>query len=678
MYRVARGGAVATAAMMVMWGAATPVIARAPQTAPTPAPPPAPSPAAAPVAIGVPQATPATADSPNTLDPSSPMAPLPGLGVDWPDLATAPGAGETPAQEGTEIADTIRYSYAVNGLDATATALLQKRFADLSVLRAHDHDSANAAQLDRRAREDATLLVTLLKAQGYYDARVDTDVAVTGDKALVTLTATPGQRYTFRQVALPGVAAADGKAPALEHAFGVKPGDPVDSDAVANGEAAVKDTIGREGFPFAKVSPPQIVVDHATQTATLDMAVAPGGAKRFGRIIATTGKVFGAHHIQDIARFKPGDPYDATAIDDLDRALIQTSLVSSAKITPVPGSDPDTVDLAVALEPAPNRTIAGSLGYGTGEGASAEIDWTHRNLFPPEGALTLRSILGTQEQLGGIIFRRNNFHARDHILTLQFDASHTQLTAYKAKTFALSGSLEQQTNIFFQKKWSWSLGAELSSTTEQAANMVNGPPQEQTYFIAALPTALTYDGSDDLLNPTRGFRLGAHVSPELSLEGAAFGYARIQLDASAYQPVSKGLVIAERVRLGSILGAPSDAIAPSRRFYAGGGGSVRGYGYQEIGPRDAANTPIGGRSLTEFSIEARVHAFGNFGLVPFLDAGNIYTSTLPRFDKLRLGTGMGVRYYSSFGPIRVDVGTPINPQKGDTPVAVYVSLGQAF
>jgi translocation and assembly module TamA len=172
--------------------------------------------------------------------------------------------------------------------------------------------------------------------------------------------------------------------------------------------------------------------------------------------------------------------------------------------------------------------------------------------------------------------------------------------------------------------------------------------------------------------------LSGRLSPELSLSGKAFGYARTQVDASAYQPISDTVVLAERVRLGTILGAPRDRIAPSRRFYAGGGGSVRGYGYQDIGPRDPNNDPIGGRSLTEFSIEARVKAFGNFGIVPFLDAGNIYTSPLPKFSDLRFGTGLGVRYYSSFGPIRVDVGTPINPQPGDPRIAVYVSLGQAF
>ena len=138
-----------------------------------------------------------------------------------------------------------------------------------------------------------------------------------------------------------------------------------------------------------------------------------------------------------------------------------------------------------------------------------------------------------------------------------------------------------------------------------------------------MPGSLAYDGSDDLLNPTRGFRLAGRLSPEVSFVGKAFGYARTQLDASAYQPVSDEIVLAERVRLGTIVGAPRDAVAPSRRFYAGGGGSVRGYSYQGVGPRDINDDPIGGRSLAEFSLEARVKAFGNFGVVPFLDGGNI-------------------------------------------------------
>jgi translocation and assembly module TamA len=136
--------------------------------------------------------------------------------------------------------------------------------------------------------------------------------------------------------------------------------------------------------------------------------------------------------------------------------------------------------------------------------------------------------------------------------------------------------------------------------------------------------------------------------------------------------------VAARARLGTIAGAERDRIAPSRRFYAGGGGSVRGFGYQELGPRDPVfDDPIGGRSLAEFALEARIRV-GNFGIVPFVDAGNIYTSELPKLDDLRFGAGIGVRYHSRFGPIRVDVGTPIDRRSGESRIAVYVSLGQAF
>jgi translocation and assembly module TamA len=234
--------------------------------------------------------------------------------------------------------------------------------------------------------------------------------------------------------------------------------------------------------------------------------------------------------------------------------------------------------------------------------------------------------------------------------------------------------LERQTNILFQKKWVWRVGAELIASDEKDAFSGGN---RRTFLIGAVPLSLTYDGSDDLLNPTRGFRLGGRFSPELSFQNKTFGYSRVQIDGSIYQPMSDRIVVAARARFGTILGSTVDQIAPSRRFYAGGGASVRGYGYQAIGPRDANNDPIGGKSLAEFSLESRVR-FGNFGVVPFIDAGNISTSFLPRFRDLRIGAGMGVRYYSSFGPIRVDVGTPLNPQKGDPRVAVYVSLGQAF
>jgi translocation and assembly module TamA len=135
------------------------------------------------------------------------------------------------------------------------------------------------------------------------------------------------------------------------------------------------------------------------------------------------------------------------------------------------------------------------------------------------------------------------------------------------------------------------------------------------------------------------------------------------------------------VRLGTIIGAGVFDLAPSRRFYSGGGGSVRGYGYQQLGPKDQDGDPIGGRGLAEFALEARIRLNqfgGNFGVVPFFDGGSLSTETLPDFKEWHFAAGAGVRYYSLFGPIRVDVGIPLNRQKGDGPFAVTVSLGQAF
>ncbi|PZO77199.1 MAG: hypothetical protein DI632_09715 [Sphingomonas hengshuiensis] len=621
------------------------------------------------------QSTPAAQDAP--LDPNAPMTDLPDIGVAWPDLSAAPAdpaATTGPQRAGGEF----RYNYRITGIDTINTDLFRQRFNELSTLRASEGEPANAAQIDRRAREDARMLDDLLRNEGYFDARIATSVRPEGDRLIVYLEVEPGQLYRFAQVRTPGIAAAGAKADELRDAFALKPEAPVQGDTVVAAQDRLASTIGREGFPFARVGEPQITVDHATRTATIDVDVTPGGERRFGRIVARPNRVFDGDHAQDIARFSPGETYDSAMVDDLRRAIIQTSLVSQVRLIPVEGQAPGTVDLDLAMEPAPPHTIAGEIGYGTGEGARVEASWTHRNLFPPEGALTLRGVLGTLEQVAAVTFRRNNFHGRDRVLTAQVAATHLVRNAFEADTVSLSAGLERQTNIFFQKTWTWALGGELVATDERDVIVATGEPRRRTYFIGALPSSLNYDGSDDLLNPTTGFRLGGRVSPEISLQGDVFGYTRAQIDASVYRPVNARVVLAARTRIGSILGAPRDAVAPSRRFYAGGGASVRGYGFQDIGPRDPNNDPIGGRSLAEFSLEARVKAFGNFGVVPFLDAGNIYTSTLPRFSGMRYGAGIGVRYYSNFGPIRVDVGTPINPQRGDPRVAVYVSLGQAF
>jgi len=632
-------------------------------------------------APGTPTPLPTTQPIPDgdaALDPASPLQSLPDLGVDWPDLAdptvataAAPGKADTVAER--------RYSVKVEGLEEIADAArLRLRFDEVSTLVQGHDKSANVAQIDRRAREDEETMRELLRAFGYYDGLAQARVDAAADGAIaVTIAVEPGPLYRFSRVELAGIAAAGDKEPALRRSFPVAADDPVDAERLTAAQVALRTALGREGFTFAKVGEPQIVIDHETRSATLTMDVTPAGARRFGAIVVRGRKLFGPRHLALIARFAPGDAYDAALLDDFRRALIATSLVSAVELTPVESTDPEVVDIAVRLERAPRRTVAAEAGYGTGEGARFAVSWTHRNLIQPEGAVTFRGVAGTQEQLIGASLRRSNFKQRDQVLNAQVVASHTDRDAYDAKTFTIGAGIERLTNIIWQKEWTWSFGGELIASDERDVIQATGVSRRRTFFIAALPTSLAYDGSNDLLNPSSGYRLSGRVSPELSLQSGTFGYTRAQIDGSAYLPVTARTSLAGRIRLGSILGTSRDRIAPSRRFYSGGGGSVRGYGYQDIGPRDIDNDPVGGRSLAEFSIEARVR-FGDFGVVPFLDGGNLYTQTLPRFTGLRYGAGLGVRYYTSFGPIRVDVGTPLNPRTGDARVAVYVSLGQAF
>jgi translocation and assembly module TamA len=367
-------------------------------------------------------------------------------------------------------------------------------------------------------------------------------------------------------------------------------------------------------------------------------------------------------------------------VDDLRRALIATSLFSSVQIAPVEralGDGTALADLDIGLAPAKPRTIAALIGYDTIDGFRLEGSWRHRNLIPPEGAVTARAVAGTREQSvgGDLIF--SNWRKRDQTLALTSTLGHYNTAAFNSYALDLNARIERRTTLIFQKTWTYSYGLEVAASDERDHGLLTGIDQRRQFFLVAAPLQLGYDGSNDVLDATRGFRLNGRVSPEQSLRGD-FSYVRLHVDGSIYQPLGSRLVGAARLAFGAISGAPLNAIPPSRRLYVGGGGSVRGYGYQDIGPKDANNNPVGGRSSTELAIEARYRVTKTIGLVPFFDAGSLYTSEYPKFSAFQYGAGLGARYYSAFGPIRFDVATPLNPRRGDSRVAVYVSIGQAF
>ncbi|AJR22866.1 MULTISPECIES: autotransporter assembly complex protein TamA [Sphingobium] len=592
---------------------------------------------------------------------------------------------QVPAQVATdgnpdEKTQAVRYSVALEGFGKTG---LEPAFRDSSALIDGGGKADTAAMVQARAHEDEALAIRLLYAEGYYDATALASLDQTGDGALkAVLSVTPGKRYRIGDIVInagptvpPGL---------IRDSLPLKTGDYIVAAAVEGAEANVGVKLPENGYPFAKVGQRDILLDPATVTGDYTLPVETGPRGSF-RGITTTGEkqAFGADHMKVISRFRPGELYDSRKVDDLRRALVATGLFSSISVDPVRTSEPgpdgtEYVDLEVAQEAGKPRTLAGELGYGTGQGFRAEGTWTHRNLFPPEGALIASVIAGTQEQGASGTFRRSNAGKRDKTFQTGITLNHQNYDAYEAYTAGLNIGWSRQSTPIFQKRWTYSYGAEVLLTNEQVVvDPATADKTRRTYFIGGLPVQLGYDRSNDLLNPTRGFRANLRAEPEGSLQGSFSPYLRATFDLTGYYPLSDSLVIAARTRVGTISGVKRDDVAPSRRIYAGGGGSVRGYGYQELGPKDANNDPIGGRSVNEFAVEGR-YRFGDYGVVAFVDAGQVYESSMPQFSDIRYGVGVGGRFYTNFGPFRADIAMPINRQPGESKFALYIGIGQAF
>jgi translocation and assembly module TamA len=648
---------------------------------------------------------------------------LPALDATFADFAIAipdplPGdpALETLASLASTIEDEIAAleevrvgSTLVLAVPAAADAFPERprfiaRFRDLSTMRELDDGDDTAPQIAARARADAELLANILRTYGYYDGEVvrqlsggrrarENGAADADDIAAepsVRFDILPGVRYRFGGIGLGGLPAlAEPDASRLIAAFGIRPGDPLYADRIIEREIELRVALGESGYPFATLGDPDLLIDHARREGDLTLAVEPGGKYAFGRVTSSDPRFLSDRHLQRIARFDPGDIFQQSLQTDLRRAIIATGLVTSVTVTPretraPEGGQPGEVALDVAFERAPLRTIAGAIGYGTEDGFKLEGRWEHRNLFPPEGALKLRGILGTRETLASIGVRRNNFRGRDQVLNVDLFASDITTLAVDSRGFGMRGTFEKVSNILFQKPLSWQVGGELLSTDERNRNVriaPGGPLPRRNFLIGGLFGSVTLDESDDLLDPSSGYRATVFLAPEVSRSGGTQSfYLRAQGDASFYQAVGS-TVLAGRVRAATIQGAAADDVAPSRRLYGGGGASVRGYGFQGVGPRDALGNPVGGASLIEFALEARVETplmGGAIEVVPFIDAGSVARGSTPDFSDIRFGAGVGIRYKTSFGPVRVDVATPLGRTQFDSPVVVYVSLGQAF
>ena len=617
---------------------------------------------------------------------AAPLPPLENFDVEPVEFAEA---------EADDDDVSVAYAVQVNGLapaDDSTDVDLADLFGDLSALYDGDGKADNAAMVRARLTADGELMQRILASEGYYDAVVETRID-RGEREerqegqprqrrpiTAVIDVTPGTQYRLAEIILK----ADPTVPPnlIADNFPLSVGEPIVAQRVQGAEAAIALKLPEEGYPFAEVGQRDILLDGATGDGVYTLPIDIGKRSRFGGIETTGDLAFDAEHVAVLARFKRGELYDSRKVDDLRQALVATGLFATVAAEPQPtgesaGDDTEYVTMLVTQQAGPPRTLAASAGYGTGEGIRLEGSWTHRNLLPPEGALIFRGVVGTQEQGLGATLRRSNAGRRDRTFELVAEATRSNYNAFEAITGRVAARVSYDSTPIWQKKFTYAFGAELIATSEDDYDFTRGTRDRDFYTIFGLTGQVGMDRTDSLLDPTKGFRVTALIQPEGSLAGKFSPYARTRLDVSGYYPVTDNIVLAGRVRVGSILGAARERLAPSRRFYAGGGGSVRGFGYQELGPKDPNDDPIGGRSVAEAAFEGR-YRFGNFGVVGFVDAGQVYRGSAPTFSDLRFGAGIGARYYTNFGPMRLDVATPIGRKPGEALVSVFVSIGQAF
>ena len=605
----------------------------------------------------------------------------------------------------TEVVE-VAYSTVVNGLeelDSENDLSMADTFGGLSALEDGDGEAANVAQVSARLTEDSVLLQSILASQGWYRAEVNTRIDrsedVNGQPLTAVLDVVPGERFVFSDIVID----ADPVVPEdlITGNLALQVGEPIIAERVQGAEANVAVQLPQNGYPFATVGQRDILLDQDTGDGVYTLPIDTGPRSVFGGIETTGDLAFDAEHVEVLTRFERGELYDSRDVDDLRQALVATGLFNTVSVTPqrtgeAAGDGTEYATILVEQDAGPPRTIAGSAGYGTGQGFRVEGSWTHRNLFPPEGALIASAVAGTQEQGASVAFRRSNAGRRDRTFSVVAEALHSNYDAYEAFTGQLSVLWSYDSTNIWQKPFTYAYGGKIIGTNEQDYNLATDQLERRTFFIGGLTGQIGIDRTDSLLDATRGFRVTALVEPEGSLQGGFTPYVRARIDGSAYFSPSDSIVLAGRLRVGTIQGIDRFDLAPSRRFYAGGGGSVRGYGYQQLGPRvvypdpdfepdpedpeavaDTIYRPLGGLSLNEAAAEVR-YRFGNFGVVGFVDAGQVYEGSTPQFSDLRFGAGIGGRYYTNFGPLRIDLATPLNRRPGESRFAVYVSIGQAF
>ena len=573
----------------------------------------------------------------------------------------------------------IRYRTKITGAGRGDLADLLDKVSELKTLEGRQPASEEA--LRRRADRDLVRLADAAHSLGYWDARFGYHVDAAAQPQKVTVKVAPGPLYRVASVAVLGP---DGRPLAIPPAAAplpLKPGDPARTAPVLAAQAALLTALGDSGHPFAKLDRRRVVIDHRSHTMAVTYKLSPGPAMRFGGVAIKGLKTLNPGYVERRLRWRGGAAYDAAKVEATRRALIESGLFSTVRITPQaePGR-PGSAQMTIDATERPHRTIGAGLGYNTSQGAAARVFWENRNLFGNAEYLKLSATGGQQVYGLNANFRRPDAFATDQDFLATAEIANETPSAYHSRRALATAGFERR---FGRELTGGVLLEGEKANVEELADLstLTSAQHTQRYTLVGVPAYIKLDTTDNLLSPSRGWRAQLSVTPAHTFSSPNLSFVTNLLSASTYWPVGANgrTILAGRVALGTLDGAPLLQLPADQRIYVGGGGTIRPYGYQLAGPLAPNNEPIGGKSSLVMNFEARIKVTDTIGVVPFVDAGSYYETSLPQLDqRLLYGVGLGLRYYTPFGPLRLDLATPLYKRSADSWIQVYISLGEAF
>ena len=588
-----------------------------------------------------------------------------------------------------------------------------KATSDLIALRASAPVSPFG--LIARARSDTDRLKTALESFGYYESQVtvringklltdpslgDTLAALPKDStAQVAVSFAMGTLYHLRRIDID----VDGEVPLdARETLDLKSGQPAVASAVLAGGARLLSALQEQGYAFAQVDAP--IAYEAADAPVLDLSF---------HVIAGRKVNVGEIHIQGLKRvheslvrrrllLHSGELYKPSAIEAARRDLLALNVFAQVSVqigtkAEESGGVPITFKIVERLRHA----ISLSAAFSSDLGGSGGATWTDRNVFGNAEQLTFAASvinLGGSDTTGtgydtSVKYLIPEFLHRDQSLQFAVAAIKQQLQAYDQTAKTTSVTLNRKLSTI------WSVSAGLSTTDERiiqdtsvtanTAGQIVPVPQTFNYTLVALPLSLNYDSTNlpsPLEDPRHGFRGSLSVTPTLAIGHPNATFLITQIKVSTYfdlnnlLPIAPGRsVLAARALAGIAAGAGELSLPPDQRFYAGGTSTIRGYGYQLVGPVfPQTDIPVGGTAITAGGLEFRQRFYSSWGAVAFVDAGQVSASLKPLHSDVRVGAGAGARYYTPIGPIRFDIAVPVGRRPGEDSFEVYIGLGQAF